>query len=190
VEHVTHQPLFQILPTPNLLAGVTKLTSSRLVYLQFMRMPASLSPELKVPCLLCYMSFSILCLLFSFFFFCGVEISQSRELSGLSQAWLWGYHVPFICSPVGLHLPSRLGAGVWQQGSPPDFSVYCGVGKLCVGWGFGGVRFLPLLGGFSCQVCLQHLNKIFPLWSSCYLLPPFHFIFFLLENEMELAEAS
>jgi hypothetical protein len=33
--------------------------------------------------------------------------------AGLSQGWLWEYRVPLICSPVCLHLPSRLGAGVW-----------------------------------------------------------------------------
>jgi hypothetical protein len=68
--------------------------------------------------------------------------------------------VLLICSPVGLHLPGRLGADVWWHGSPPGFSIYHGVGKLCVGWGFGGVEFLLLLGGFSCQVCLQLLSKI------------------------------
>jgi hypothetical protein len=31
---------------------------------------------------------------------------------------------------------------------------------------------LPLLGGFSCLVCLQHLRKIFTLKNTCYLLPP------------------
>jgi hypothetical protein len=91
--------------------------------------------------------------------------------SGLSQGWLWKYHVPFICSLVGLRFPSRLGAGIWQPGSPLGFSIYGGMGKLCVGWGFGGVRVLPFLDGFSCQVCLQHLSRIFALRSSHYLLP-------------------
>jgi hypothetical protein len=43
--------------------------------------------------------------------------------AGLSQGWLWKYHVLLICSPVGLHLPSRFGAGVWWSRSPPGFSV-------------------------------------------------------------------
>jgi hypothetical protein len=38
--------------------------------------------------------------------------------------------------------------------------------------GFWSVGVLPPLGGFSCQVCLQHLSKIFALWSPHYLLPP------------------
>jgi hypothetical protein len=89
-----------------------------------------------------------------------------------SQGWLSEYHIPFNCLPVDLCLPSRLGAGIWQHSSPPSFSIYCGMGKLCEVWGFKGVRVLPLLGDFSCQVCLQHLSKIFTLWSSCSLLPP------------------
>jgi hypothetical protein len=34
------------------------------------------------------------------------------------------------------------------------------VGMLCVGWGYGGVKVLPLLSGFSCKVYLQCLSKI------------------------------
>jgi hypothetical protein len=39
------------------------------------------------------------------------------------------------------------------------------------GLGFGGVRVLPPVGGFSCQGYLQCLSKIFTLQSSHYLLP-------------------
>jgi hypothetical protein len=56
--------------------------------------------------------------------------------------------------------PSGLGAGVWWHGSPPGFSIYCGVGMLRMGWGCGGVKVLPLFSGFSCKVYLQHLSKI------------------------------
>jgi hypothetical protein len=43
------------------------------------------------------------------------------------------------------------------------------------GLGVQGVRFFILLGGFFCQVWLQHLSKIFDLWSShCLLLPSSH----------------
>jgi hypothetical protein len=38
--------------------------------------------------------------------------------------------------------------------------------------GVWGVGILLLLGDFSCQLCLQHLSKIFALQSSHYLLPP------------------
>jgi hypothetical protein len=74
-----------------------------------------------------------------------------------------------ICSPVDLHLPSSLEAGAWWCGSPPVFSIYHGIRKLCAGWGVevcGGVRVLPLLGGFSCQVCIQHFGKIFTLRNT------------------------
>jgi hypothetical protein len=75
------QPLSDTLPTPSSLAGVSKPTfSGKLVYLQFMWMPAPPFMELKVPCSLCHVSFPILCLLFSFLF-CGVaEVSLSRGL--------------------------------------------------------------------------------------------------------------
>jgi hypothetical protein len=31
---------------------------------------------------------------------------------------------------------------------------------LCSGWRCGGVKVLPLLGGFACKVCFQRLSKI------------------------------
>jgi hypothetical protein len=40
------------------------------------------------------------------------------------------------------------------------------------GLGVWGFRVLPLLGGFTCQVRLQSLSKIFTLWTSPYLLLP------------------
>jgi hypothetical protein len=84
----------------------------------------------------------------------------------LSQGWLWEYCMLLICSPVGLHLPGRSGASI------PVFSVYCGVEKLCTGWGFRELEFCFFLVFFFCQVLLQHLSKIFDLRSSCCLLPP------------------
>jgi hypothetical protein len=53
------------------------------------------------------------------------------------------------------------------------YSIFHDVGELCAGWGYGGVEVLPLLGGFSCPVCLQHLRKIFTLRNTKYLLPPY-----------------
>jgi hypothetical protein len=46
-----------------------------------------------------------------------------------------------------------------------------GMGMLCAGWGCGGVKVLPLLGGFSSKVYLQHLSKIL-LLEAHFLLPP------------------
>jgi hypothetical protein len=57
--------------------------------------------------------------------------------AGLPQGWLWECSMPLICSPVGLHLPSRFGDSVWWCGRPPVFSVLHGVEKLCTGWGLG-----------------------------------------------------
>jgi hypothetical protein len=71
-----------------------------------------------------------------FKFFVGQELVCPGDYDGLSQGWLWEYHLPLICSPVVLHLPSRFGAGVWQDRSPPGFSVLHGMEKLRVDCGF------------------------------------------------------
>jgi hypothetical protein len=135
--------------------------------------PFPLFPELREPHPLCYVSFFSCLSVIQFFFFLGGWGSVfPGGYADLSQGWLWEYHVPLIFSPVDLCLPSRLGASAWQPRSPSVFSVYCGMGKLCVGWMCRGVRVLPLLGGFSCEVCLQHLSKTFTLRNTHYLLPP------------------
>jgi hypothetical protein len=119
------------------------------------------------PSLLCvFFQLLVYYSLFNFVHFVGQWSVCPGGYADLSQEWLWGYHVPLICSPVGLHLPSRLGAGTWWHGNPLGFLVYHDVGKLCEGWGCGCVRVLPLLGGFSCQVCLEHLSKIFNLTNT------------------------
>jgi hypothetical protein len=78
-ERPTCQPLLQAFPTPSSLGGATKCTfSSRFVYLQFVWGTAlSLSPELKVPRPLCYVSFQFLVYYSVLFFFCGVRVSLS-----------------------------------------------------------------------------------------------------------------
>jgi hypothetical protein len=58
-----------------------------------------------------------------FFFFVGQRSVCPGVYPGLSQEWLWWYHVLLICSPVGLRLLNMLGAGVWWHGIPPGFSV-------------------------------------------------------------------
>jgi hypothetical protein len=106
------------------------------------------------------------CLFFSFlfiiqfFFFAGQGSVCPGGYADLSQEWLWGYHVPLICLPVGLRLPSRLGAGVYQRGNPPGFSMYHGAWKLCVGWGCKGV--LSLHGGFPDR-CVSSISARFLL---------------------------
>jgi hypothetical protein len=151
-EHPASQPLLQALSTQSFLRGSTKPTFSvKLVYLKFTQVPAPppFSGSLNVPCPFCYVFFSVPCFLFSFLFFSwGWGSDCPGGYADLSQGWLWKYHMPLICSPVGLHPSSRLGVSIWQHGTPPGFSAYHGLGKLCVGWGFGGVRVLPLLGDF------------------------------------------
>jgi hypothetical protein len=67
---------------------------------------SSKSPALFATCLF---QFSIY---YSVFFnFVGQRSVCPGDYAGLSQGWLWGYHVPLICSPVSLRLPSRLRVG-------------------------------------------------------------------------------
>jgi hypothetical protein len=78
----------------------------------------------------------------------------------LAQGCLWEYHVPLAHLVVRV-FPSHLGAAIWWwRWSPPGFSIQREVGMLHAGWRCGGVKVLPLLGGFSCKVYLQRLSKI------------------------------
>jgi hypothetical protein len=58
-----------------------------------------------------------------FFFFAGQGTVCPGDYVDFSQGWLWEYCMTFICSPVGLRLPSRFETGVEWCSSPPDFSV-------------------------------------------------------------------
>jgi hypothetical protein len=63
--------------------------------------PSQVHLEHPAPSVVC--SFSFPCLFFSFFFFFAGQGSVcSGGYAGLSQGWLWEYHLPLICSPVGL----------------------------------------------------------------------------------------
>jgi hypothetical protein len=98
--------------------------ASFFIYSSHKGVPFPHSPELRAPCPLCYVSFFSSCLLFSFFsFFPGQGSVCPGGYADLAQGCLWEYHVLLICSPGGLHLPSRVGAGVWWCGSPPSFSI-------------------------------------------------------------------
>jgi hypothetical protein len=70
--------------------------------------------------------------------------------------------------PASLEL---VGNGMWWHGSPPGLSVYHGIWMLWAGWGYGGVRVLPLLGGFSYKVYLQHLLRFYFRKHAFYFLP-------------------
>jgi hypothetical protein len=120
------------------------------------------SSALRAPCPLCYVSFLLLLLIFQFFFYFslgGASVCQGGY-ADLAQGCLWEYHVP-LNSLVVCILPSHRGAAVWRQhGSPCGFSVEREVEMLCTGWRCGGVKVLPLLGGFYHKVYLQRLSKI------------------------------
>jgi hypothetical protein len=73
------------------------------------------------PSMLHFFFISAACLLFRVFFFFSLGRGQSVQRAMLICPR--EYHMPLICSPGDLRLPSWLGAGVWQCRSPPGFSV-------------------------------------------------------------------
>jgi hypothetical protein len=129
--------------------------------------------EVRVLCPLCYMSFfSVACLLFSFFV-CLFLQSGGQSVQGVC----WFFSGVVVGEPCAAYLLTCWSTKqVWSHAfchwSPPGFSIHCDLAELCRGWRCRGVKVLPLLGVFSCPVCLQHLRKIFTLTNRCYLLLP------------------
>jgi hypothetical protein len=80
-------------------------------------------PALFVLCLFFFFS-CLFIIQFGFFsfFFPGWGSVCPGGFVDLAQGCLWEYCV-LLSSPGGLLLPSRIGAGVWQSGSPPGFSI-------------------------------------------------------------------
>jgi hypothetical protein len=128
--------------------------SSWLVVRDFPSLPPSLAP-------LCYMSFFCYCLFSVFFLF---SLGVGWSVQGATLVWprvVCGSTTCRLAHLVVHILPSHLGAAVrWWRGSPPGFSIQCEVEMLCAGWRCGGVKVLPLLGGFSCKVYLQSLSEV------------------------------
>jgi hypothetical protein len=69
------------------------------------------------------------------------------------------YHVP-LSSPVGLCLPKQSGSWHLAVRELSWFLCLMWSGDAMCGLGVWRIRVLPFLGGFSCQVYLQHLSKI------------------------------
>jgi hypothetical protein len=102
--------------------AVTPAFSGWLVYLQFHRgLPLPTSLALRAPCPLCYMFFCY-CLLFSFSFF----PVWGSVYPGAMLIWpriVCGSNMCCLAHLVVCVFQSSLGAGVWQRGSPPGFSI-------------------------------------------------------------------
>jgi hypothetical protein len=97
----------------------------------------------------------LLLLIIQFLFF---SLVGCRSVQGAMLIWpriVCGSTTYRLAHLVVCVFPSGLGTGIWWSGSPPGFSVQHEVGILCMGWGCGGVKVLPLVSGFSCQVYLQ-----------------------------------
>jgi hypothetical protein len=131
------------------------------------------SGALKAPHPLCYVSFSVLCLLFSFLFFVFSRAGvMSRGLYWFIPGVVVGVPGAAYLLTFGLCLPSMFGVGIWGVREASWFLSATWHGEALCWLGVWGVRVLLLLGGFSFQVWLKSLSKVSALQSSCYLLPP------------------
>jgi hypothetical protein len=81
------------------------------------------SPELRVPCPLCYVVFFFQLLVYYSVFKKIFSLGGGQSVQGAKLICPRVYHMLLICSPGILHLPSRLGAGIWWCRSHPDFSI-------------------------------------------------------------------
>jgi hypothetical protein len=97
--------------------------AGRLVYLQFHEgflLPPYL--VLTVPCPLCYMSILLLLFIIQFFFL----FSLGQSVQGAMLIWprvVCGTTMCRLAHLVVCVLPGSLGAGIWQHGGPPGFSI-------------------------------------------------------------------
>jgi hypothetical protein len=143
------QPLLEALPSPSSLGGAAKPSfSSRLVYLQFAWgcAPPPFSSVQGIPPSLLHVFFQLLIIQFVV-----VVVGWGQSVQGAMLIYLRGSCGSTVCclfTHLLVCISQGLGACSWWCGSPPVFSVYHGMGKLCGGWGCGGVGVLPLLGGF------------------------------------------
>jgi hypothetical protein len=107
-------------PAPCQLFCLSRLCLLRVrVEISSLHLPLSLV-HLQLPNPYAACSFSVPCLLFSFvFFFAGGGSVFPGGYAGLSEGWLWEYHLMF-----GAHLwsagcvQSRFGTDIWWHGSP------------------------------------------------------------------------
>jgi hypothetical protein len=103
---------------------------------------------------------------FFFFFFAGWESVCPGPYAGLPQEWLWEYRMLLICSPVGLHHLKQTLNQCLVARLPSWFLSVMWHGEALCRLEVQSVRVLLILGGFSCQVWIQHLRKIFDLQIS------------------------
>jgi hypothetical protein len=121
VELSSRQPLYKLSPLQGCWRVLPLLPSLTCLFIYSLRegVPLPLSPELRVPHSLCYVSFFSSCLFIIQFF----SLDWFLSVQWAMLICLREYCVPLICSPRGLLLSSRVGAGVWQCRSPRGFSI-------------------------------------------------------------------
>jgi hypothetical protein len=106
------------------------------------------------------MSFLLLLLIIQYLFF---SLGGGWSVQGAMLIW-----PKIVCGSTVYHLvhlvvhvfPSRLGTGIWWSAGALLVSLF-NMKWRCYAQAGGVVEsVLPLLGGFSCKMYLQHLSKI------------------------------
>jgi hypothetical protein len=140
--------------------------------------PSSLLGVLRAPHPLCCMCFSVPCLLISFFFVC-VWGAGHRSVQVGHQSVCWfipgvAMGIPRVACLFTCWSASPKQVWNWHlvAQKPSCFLSVTWYGETLYRLGVQGLGVLLLLGGFFCQVWLQHLSKIFDFRSSSCLLPP------------------
>jgi hypothetical protein len=116
---------------------------------------------------------SLWCVLFSSLFITHFFVffipGQGSDCPGIYAGFIPGVAVGVLHAAYLLtywsNLPGRLGAGIWWCRSPPLFSVYCGMEKLCAGWGFGMSEFCFFLVVFPAK-CGSSISARFLLYGA------------------------
>jgi hypothetical protein len=112
-------------------------------------------------------SFSVPCLLFSFFFLQGGGSVCSVASSGLSQGWLWEYCVPLICSPVGLLNVSQAGLEPVSGGAEALLFSHCNVAWRSFVWaGESGCQSFDSSWCFSSAMCGSSFSAKFLIYGT------------------------
>jgi hypothetical protein len=132
---------------------------------------SSLLRYTQYPHPLCCMSFSVPCLLSTFFCVCG----GVRLSSGLCRFIPWvavgilHFTYLFTCCSAS---PKQVWSWCLVVQEPSYFLSLAWHGEDLYGVGVRVLEFCFFLVGVFFEVCLQCLSKIFDLWISCYLLLP------------------
>jgi hypothetical protein len=148
----------------------------------------SFSGVLRAPPSSAACSFLVPCLLFSFVLFVCLWSRESvcpGAYAGISQEWLWEYHMPLVCSPVGLLDVSQAGLEPASGGPGALLFSQCNVVQAGVsGCGSPGSSWCFFSAKYGSSVSAKFL--IYGAHAVCFCIlvtilnPPPRIFFFLI----------